>query len=203
MYIAEAIDPMWAERYYFMADRYRQVAMLPGCIVECGVGSGSSLSALASAVRTIPGLSDRPIYGYDAFATPLHDLDVFRLEDEPPPPDGIPLEHVLKLLEHAGWDMEHPPIRLIPGLLHQTLPKTPPPEPIALLHLDVDIYHSYQVALKHLWPKVMPQGVVILDEYHRPKWFGADKAVNEFLDSLPVEEYGLHKGFRWWISKEQ
>jgi len=49
------------------------------------------------------------------------------------------------------------------------------------IHLDVDIHSSYIECLTELYPKLVPGGVVVFDDYGSPKWPGAKKAVDELF----------------------
>ena len=52
---------------------------------------------------------------------------------------------------------------------------------VAVLHLDGDLYESYLYSLTHIYPLVVKGGVIIFDDYDKPKWPGCIKAVNEFF----------------------
>ena len=53
------------------------------------------------------------------------------------------------------------------------------PDPIALLRLDTDWYESTRHELVHLYDRVTPGGVIIVDDYDY--WEGSRKATDEFL----------------------
>lgn len=83
-----------------------------------------------------------------------------------------------------GQDARDLDVQLVAGFFEDTLPANPLP-PIALLHLDVDLYESYRCCLDHLYPKVVPGGVIAFDEYDagrdRIKWPGAKRAIDAFI----------------------
>ena len=81
-------------------------------------------------------------------------------------------------------------IRLIRGAVEHTIPLHSPKEPIALLRLDTDWYHSTRHELEHLYPLVTPGGIVIIDDYGH--WQGARRAVDEYLAALPRRPF-LHR----------
>ena len=132
---------------------------------------------------------DRPrrIYGYDTFEG---------LPD-PTAADGewnarsggfwnYSREHVRQELLLAGLDEEFisANFTLIPGEFKQTLPHYGE-GPIALLHIDVDIYESYKTVLEHLYDYVAPGGIIAFDEYGQDHWPGATRAVDEFFVDRP------------------
>ena len=53
------------------------------------------------------------------------------------------------------------------------------PDRIALLRLDTDWYASTKHELEHLYPRLEPGGVLIIDDYGH--WPGARQAVDEYL----------------------
>ncbi len=53
------------------------------------------------------------------------------------------------------------------------------PERIALMRLDTDWYASTKIELKVLYPRLVPGGVLIVDDYGH--WMGARKAVDEYF----------------------
>ena len=54
------------------------------------------------------------------------------------------------------------------------------PERISILRLDTDWYESTRHELEHLYPRLSPGGVLLLDDYGY--WEGAREAVDEFLE---------------------
>ena len=59
-------------------------------------------------------------------------------------------------------------------------------EPIAILRLDGDWYDSTMVCLEHLFPKVIPGGLIILDDYYA--WDGCSKALHDYLSKYKRAE---------------
>lgn len=53
------------------------------------------------------------------------------------------------------------------------------PERIALLRLDTDWYESTRCELKHLFPRLVQGGVLVLDDY--AWWSGSRKAADEYF----------------------
>lgn len=152
-----------------------------GRIVECGVGPGRSL--LAFSVITQYLTRPREIVGFDTF------------EGIPPPgvEDGEANAHkagwwrhskdnVVELLKHNGLaeSFIEERISFVPGLFGESLARYDG-EPIAFLHLDIDLYESYRTALRELWPFLVPGGIVAFDEYRKPVFPGATQAVDEFF----------------------
>ena len=62
--------------------------------------------------------------------------------------------------------------------MEQTIPATVP-ERIALLRLDTDWFDSTYHELVHLYPRLVPGGVLIIDDYGH--WQGCRQAVDQYL----------------------
>lgn len=72
---------------------------------------------------------------------------------------------------------------------------------IAILRLDGDWYQSTKVCLDHLYDKVVPNGIIIIDDYGYNS--GCKKAVDEFLEmkkAYPVINY-ISSSCRYFIKK--
>lgn len=188
-------DSWYTRRLLHFEQMLRQVEHVDGRIVECGVGPGRSIFAFSILTQTVT--RPRDIWGYDTF------------EGMPPPTaeDGeanagrggiwnYSRRRVNKLLEFNGLDRSFikSRIRFKAGRLEDTLPRYDG-EPIALLHLDVDFFSSYKVALERLWPYVATGGVVAFDEYKMDIWPGATQAIDEFFAKRPetIEKSPIHE----------
>lgn len=64
----------------------------------------------------------------------------------------------------------------IKGLVEDTVPAAAP-DRIALLRLDTDWYESTRHELIHLFPRLVPNGVLVIDDYGH--FQGAQKAVDD------------------------
>ncbi len=53
-----------------------------------------------------------------------------------------------------------------------------------MLRLDTDWYESTRHELHHLYPRLQPGGILILDDYGW--WSGARQAVDEYLGQTPI-----------------
>ena len=70
-------------------------------------------------------------------------------------------------------------VRYVQGPVEDTLPVTELPEEIAVLRLDTDFYSSTLAELQHLWPRVVPGGTIIIDDYY--SWDGCRRACDEYF----------------------
>jgi O-methyltransferase len=171
---------------------YTVRANVPGAIVECGVWKGGSMMAAA---LTLLGLdrADRDLYLFDTFAgmPPPTDEDQFSAYDGYSPgkhwrrrqrAEGhnrwhhVPMEEVRAAVLSTGYPAER--VHLVEGRVEDTLPDAAPDE-IAVLRLDTDWYASTKHEMEHLYPRLSPGGVLILDDYGH--YEGARRAVDEYF----------------------
>jgi O-methyltransferase len=177
------------------AVRYVSANGIEGAIVECGVWKGGSMMAVA---RTLLDVDDgsRRLFLFDTFEgmTPPTEKDVAmngksaaellersEREDAASVWCVAPLEGVRQLLQGTGYDMRN--VTFVQGRVEDTLPGAAP-EKIALLRLDTDWYESTRHELEHLFPRLVPGGVLIIDDYGH--WSGARQAVDEYLKQRKI-----------------
>ncbi len=70
-------------------------------------------------------------------------------------------------------------VQVIAGWFEETLPGVRVDRGIALLRLDADWYESTWACLDALYDRVVPGGLVIVDDYYT--WDGCARAVHDFL----------------------
>ena len=166
---------------------YKSIVGLPGHIVECGVFKGASLVRFATFRELLENTHSRKIIGFDAFGKFPEAVDLadakFVAQFEAAAGDGIPLEELRHVLEHKKFAN----VELVPGDVCRTVPQYAADHPelkIALLHVDVDVYEPTAVALEQLFHRVVPGGLVVLDDYGTVA--GATRAVDELLARHPA-----------------
>ncbi|HET6469904.1 MAG TPA: TylF/MycF/NovP-related O-methyltransferase [Geminicoccaceae bacterium] len=164
---------------------------IPGALVECGVWRGGSSMMAALALRHF-GDDGRRLWLYDTFAG----------MPEPGPEDVkfeggdaaskwgelasgdhnawnfAPLDEVRSNLVRTGLPADR--FVCVQGRVEETLPGQAP-ERLALLRLDTDFYASTRAELKHLYPRLAPGGVLIVDDYG--SWQGSRQAVEEYFST--------------------
>jgi len=175
----------------YQAVRHVLTRGIPGDIVECGVWKVGS-SMLAAMVLIDSGDVERSLYLYDTFEgmTEPEERDVDhrglsakrqlsrseKREDRKNVWAYCSLESVRANLVSTGLP-EHR-VRFVKGPVEKTIPGTLPKE-IAVLRLDTDWYASTHHELVHLYPRLSPGGVLIVDDYGH--WEGARQAVDEYF----------------------
>lgn len=184
------------ERMYALwsALRHLDATGVEGDVVECGVWRGGS-SMVAALTLLQVGDEQRGLHLYDTFegmSEPTeHDVsagglqvasDWERISDDKDDPVLVyaTLEEVRRNMASTGFPAER--IAYVQGKVEDTIPAQAP-ERIALLRLDTDWYESTKHELEQLWPRLVPGGVLIIDDYG--DWVGARRAVDEFFAGRP------------------
>ncbi len=166
---------------------YRSIVGLPGHVVECGVYKGASLIRFATFRHILESPDSRKIIGFDAFGKfpPQSDADdaafIERLENDGG--DGIPLDELERVFAHKAYTN----YEFVRGDICETLPRYLADHPefrIALLHVDVDVYKPTADILSSLYPRIVPGGVLILDDYGIVS--GATRAVDEYFADCDI-----------------
>jgi O-methyltransferase len=177
---------------YVLAQAVRHVVVneMPGAIVECGVWKGGSMMAVA---RTLLGLgrTTKDLYLFDTFdgMTEPTDKDVHRtghtakiMLSREPEKEGstlwarAPLDQVRTAMGLIGYPESK--VHFVEGKVEDTIPNRAP-DKISLLRLDTDWYESTKHELVHLYPRLIPGGILILDDYGC--WRGARRATDEYF----------------------
>lgn len=123
-----------------------------GQILEFGVATGRTLNQFAH------WLPHKTVYGFDGF-------------------DGLPEDWTWRM--RKGFFARDrlprvlPNCKLIVGWFNETLPGFVErnPEPVALLHVDCDLYSSTVTVLDCLQQQIVPGTVIVFDEYmNYPGW---------------------------------
>ena len=181
---------------FIQATRYVARHHIEGAIVECGVWRGGAV--MASALTLLEeGERDRTFYLYDTFsgmsAPTERDFSLLKEEDA-----STTFEETRTGEDSADWcratledvrrnlaTLPYDPARfvLVEGKVEDTIPGTLP-ERIAILRLDTDWYESTRHEMEHLMPRVVPRGVLIVDDYFR--WAGNREAVDEYLSRAGI-----------------
>ena len=156
---------------------------IPGDIVECGVWQGGHIIAAMLASHTA-----RTYWLFDTF-------------------DGMtePGEHDWRKGKHATekkgyrrgrqqwcraeqdevaanvkqYQRADQEVRYVVGPVEKTLRQEHLPDRIVVLRLDTDFYESTCVELEVLWPRLVPGGVLIVDDYY--SWDGCRRACDEYF----------------------
>jgi len=170
---------------------------IQGDFVECGVWrGGSTMAAIDTLIKN--GDTSREIYLYDTFegmSEPTEHDKVFTGTAADELMSSSDREDATSVWCYSALDevqknvgtLKYPAAKVhyVKGKVEDSIPQTLPGK-IALLRLDTDWYESTAHELKHLYPLLVPGGVIIIDDYGH--WEGARKAVDEYIEAekLPL-----------------
>ena len=149
------------------ASRYAKVE---GLFLEFGVRTGTTINHIA---RLNP---EQTIHGFDSF-------------------EGLPENWTGWSMERGSFGGEGIPevrdnVRLVKGWFDDTLPGflEQHPGPVALCHVDSDIYSSAKTVLDNLARRIVPGSIIVFNEYFNyPNWREHEfKAFAEFCDQHEV-----------------
>ena len=159
-----------------------------GDIIECGVFWGRSLITMARKAKR-HGKSAKQIFALDSFdgfhEDSIDECDLgksrtlrkvrsrFKQESNIVP-------SLRRLAKRMGLN-----VKIVPGYFEDTLPAIAKDRTFCYIHLDCDIYSSYQTCLPLLYPQLAAGGVMVFDEYRTPVWPGATQAIDEFFADKP------------------
>ena len=184
-----------------MAARYVSQHDIPGAVVECGVWRGGSMHAMARALDAA-GSHDRDLYLFDTFEGMTEPGPRDRRSDGRQAAELMAsygktsrvwayasLEDVQEGFGHVPYPQEK--VHFVKGPVEQTIPGEAP-ERIAVLRLDTDWYESTAHELTHLYDRLVPGGVLLLDDYGW--WQGSREAVDEFVARTGARLYLARTG---------
>ena len=175
---------------------------IAGDFVECGVWRGGSMMAVALALKQL-GETTRKLFLYDTFAgmSPPTDKDT-RF-------DGVTAhemietvykdagawchadkQEVTKNLLATGYPEGN--VFMVEGKVEETIPRILPSQ-ICLLRLDTDWYESTKHELTYLYPKLVKNGVLIIDDYGH--WLGSKLATDEYFARRPLKPFLQRVGY--------
>ena len=165
-----------------------QPAMDGAAIIECGTWRGGMAAGLA----TIGGPA-RDYHFFDSFAglpPPTREDGEFARRAQESRDGALYFDNntaalgaFMATLAPLGLPRER--LHVHEGLFATTFPGFAAP-PVAVLRLDADWYSSTLQCLEKFWERLIPGGLVLIDDYHA--WEGCTKAVHTFLAALGASE---------------
>lgn len=151
-----------------------------GDFVECGVYQGGSAGVLG--YQAIRSTFQRRLWLYDSFAgMPVASEND---DDYSQSIQGMYIgseAQTRRILHRLRVPKDR--FKIVVGWFEDTLPKSET-DPIALLHVDCDLYNPVKLTLATFYSRIEPLGYVVLNDYGSFK--GCRTATDEFLGKLDV-----------------
>lgn len=151
------------ERYWNLKELLGSLGRLEGDTAECGVytGLGSMFICHYAASMSRPqSFRHRCFDSFAGLSAPLPE-DAPSRRDVRPWREGwmsAPLAQVQENLRDWGFVAWHP------GFIPQGFTDEPARARYAFVHLDVDLYQPTRDALDFFWPRLVPGGLIVLDD---------------------------------------
>ena len=161
-----------------------QCSSLPGDLAEFGCHTGRTAAMMAFTVS-------KPIWLYDSFAG----LPERKPQDEGSLPHfkrGALAVSPSTLLNYFALYRLREPI-VYEGWFSQ-IPTNKLPERICFAHLDGDLYDSLRDSLRLVYPRLVPGGACLIDDYGWAGTAGVKIAVDEYLRDKPDRIVPLQTG---------
>lgn len=190
-------DGMWAayNNFHYLCDAARmqkifarhriflETAELPGHIIDAGVFKGSSALLFAHMLRTYCPYARKKVIGFDTFDAGFEGIEAFEqtravefMRKYEPGMEGV----LRAIVEAQGLD-EY--CEFVRGDVAETLPAYIANHHgmrISMLHLDLDIFRPTIEVLRACYDIIVPNGIILLDQYGVDGWGEAD-AVDQFF----------------------
>ena len=171
-----------------MYDLIQQRIYLEGDVVEVGVFRGGVGILLGDM------LPNKNIYLFDTFEgiPEVCEKDNFHIITDF---EDVDYEEVKKTLS------EWPNIEVYKGFFpNETSNQILSNKKFSIVHIDTDTYNSYIDCLEFFYPRMVPNGLILLDDYNEPSCEGATSATNEFIETKP--EIVQNIGKQYYIIKQ-
>ena len=172
----------------FLVDYHNRCGELNGgCFVECGTWRGGMAFAITAILPNI-----RDCHFFDSFEglPTAGKFDGRKAHQEQQ--DGAlwhnnnsaELDDFLSGLEPIN--SSHRPLYAHKGWFEDTLPQFRTERSISILRLDGDWYDSTLCIFENLYEKVIPGGLILIDDYY--DWDGCTRAVHDFLSKRKLRD---------------
>tara|TARA_E500000178_G_C16992251_1_gene741407 strand:+ start:122 stop:838 length:717 start_codon:yes stop_codon:yes gene_type:complete len=167
---------------------------ISGDFVECGVWKGGNIILMKEMMKKNQNF--KKIFCYDTFEgmprpskedAKYNGKDALNIFNEHKEKNkgfcSSPLEEVKENIIRSSGNIDD--ILFIEGMVEKTLlDESNLPEKISILRLDTDFYESTKIEMEILFPRLVNNGILIIDDYGF--WKGAKQAIDEyFKDKKP------------------
>lgn len=169
-----------SDRCYILLTLARQAAALQGVWIECGVYKGGTAMILAKAIHK--GNFDTSLHLFDTFEGMPEtdpDMDLHKKGDF----SDSSLTEVRKRIQSV-CDNNKEIVFYYPGFIPDTFNQCDI-DKISFGHVDVDIFKSVLDCCEFIYPKLIPGGLLVFDDYGFPTCPGARKAVDHYFSDKP------------------
>lgn len=169
---------------------FKMVQNVPGAIVECGIFKGASFARWSMFRELLLNSFSKKLIGFDIFGTfpeTNFEADKKIVEDwkSNAGDQSISQSQLMDVLKYKGTNKN---VELVEGDILKTVPEYLDAHPeliISLLNLDTDIYEPAVTILDNFYPRIVPGGILVLDDYG--VFPGETKAVEDYFKDKKVK----------------
>lgn len=178
-------------------EHFLNVKDIPGDIVEIGVFKGSGIASFSKFIEIYCPNSNKKVLGFDIFGTieadeilnkdSKLDKESMNIVYNRVNVDDLSLESVRSRLLNTKISTDK--YELIKGDVETSIPRFLEENPgfrISMLYIDVDLDRPTYYALKFLWDRILPGGVILFDEFEYHK-FTESNGVEKFLKEKNID----------------
>jgi predicted O-methyltransferase YrrM len=178
------------DRCYILYSLVGNAVLLDGDLAECGVYKGGSAWIMAKALSESVG-STKPthkLYLFDTFTGMPATYDCDALVHSEGDFGDTSIESVKKLL--SQFDFVEPK----PGYIPETFQGLERNK-FSFVHIDVDLFSSTKSCLEFFYPRLVPGGIMLFDDYGVRIYEDLEKkAVDEFFADKSEKPISLSNG---------
>ena len=178
------VDPLKRrDRFRFLINKFKETTNLNGFVAECGCFKGLSSHLMCKTIKSAnSGFLGENFQIFDSFEglseLQEEDQELASTGNSHRPPSEIMKEgNFAVALEKVQANLsEFPNIQYFKGWIPHAFPKDNNNQ-YRFVHVDVDLYQPTLDSFEYFWPKILPGGIMLCDDFN---WSGAEKAVKEF-----------------------
>jgi O-methyltransferase len=180
---------------------------IKGAVIECGVASGGNFGSMMCGILGVEPTTKRTFYGFDSFVgiqlagkKDTVQAGIGEITHNVNVPDaellvssGVTVHSKVNLESSLNlWGLnQRCKIELVEGWVQNTITQEIANAigKIAILRLDMDVYHPTMHTLEMLYDNVSIGGAIIIDDWGL---VGVQRAVMEFWDSRNIQPEIIH-----------
>jgi len=192
---SDGVDSLFHWRVHVVLWVAQAASKLPGDFVECGVNKGFYSSAIMQYLDW--NSLDKKFFLLDTF----NGIDERFVNDEEKRLGRLEINQ--RVLDQGGYELnvesvrknfsEWERVQIIQGAVPETLRQVDT-EQVAYLHLDMNCAIPEVAATEFFWPRLVPGGFVLFDDYAYAGFEPQHSALNKFADSKRIKVMSLPTG---------
>lgn len=183
---APLLEKKYAGKLIAHYELFKKVSHLAGTIVKCGITADEGFSRFIILKKMALTKVEQKMIAFEKIQPSFQEMmgDEIGATIKTTDIQSSSINEARELLLEKGL---HENIQFVPGIVAEAIPNYLIENPeckIALLNIDLDDYEATLTTLEFLYPRLMPGGILILDNFH--KYLAEHKAVKTYFAPSPV-----------------